>query len=60
MKLLFKLVGIFLIMGGSFLTMLGTLASLQGPNGMGAVLGCGVYIALGVSIVIINRKGYSW
>ena len=60
MKLLFKLVGVLLIMGGSFLTMLGILASLQGPNGMGAVIGGGIYIALGVSIVIINRKGYSW
>jgi hypothetical protein len=60
MKILFKLLGILLIGGGCFLTMLGTLASLQGPNGMGGVIGGGIYIALGVSIIVINRKGYSW
>ncbi len=60
MKLIFKLIGLLLILGGSAITLLGVLASLQGHEAVGGVLGGGIFIALGMSVIIINRKGYSW
>jgi hypothetical protein len=27
---------------------------------MGAVVGGGIFIALGIAVIIINRKGYTW
>ncbi len=60
MKLIFKLLGVAIILGGSCITLLGVLASLQGANTLGAVIGGGIFIALGISIIVMNKKGYSW
>jgi hypothetical protein len=60
MKLFFKLLGILFIIGGSFITMLGVLMSLQGKDAIGGVLGGGIFIALGISVIVMNKKGYSW
>lgn len=60
MKLLFKLVGIAYIVFGSGINMLGMLASLQGKDALGAVVGGGIFIAFGVSVIVMNKKGYSW
>jgi hypothetical protein len=60
MKILFKILGAVIIIGGSGITMLATLASLQGANTVGAVFGGGIFITLGISIFVMNKKGYSW
>ncbi len=60
MKVFFKLLGFLIIIIGCFINGLGILASLQGPIGMGGVIGGGIFIALGFAIIIINRKGYTW
>jgi hypothetical protein len=60
MKFLFKLLGIAIIFAGSIINALSILASLQGKDSIGASLGGGIFIALGVSIIVINRKGYAW
>jgi hypothetical protein len=60
MKLFFKLLGIVFIIIGCLVNALGILASMQGPNGMGGVVGGGIFIALGISVIVMNKKGYSW
>ena len=60
MKVFFKLLGGLFIIVGCAVNGLGILASLQGPIGMGGVVGGGIFIALGMSIIVMNRKGYSW
>lgn len=60
MKLFFKLVGVLFILVGCLVNSLGILASMQGPNGMGGVIGGGIFIALGISVVVMNKNGYSW
>jgi hypothetical protein len=60
MKLLFKLLGVVVIIAGSLINALGILSSLQGKEAVGGVIGGGIFIALGVSIIVMNKKGYSW
>ncbi len=59
-KIFFKLIGVVFILIGCVVTGFGILASLQGPYGLGGVIGGGLYMALGVSIIVMNKKGYSW
>ncbi len=60
MKLFFKSLGFIIVIVGCLINGLGILASMQGPLGMGAVVGGGIFIALGIVVIIINRKGYTW
>ncbi len=60
MKSFLKFIGFIFIILGCLANGLGILASLQGPIGMGAVVGGGIFIALGLSVIVINRKGYTW
>jgi hypothetical protein len=60
MKLFFKFLGFIIVIVGCLINGLGILASMQGPLGMGAVVGGGIFIALGIAVIIINRKGYTW
>lgn len=60
MKLFFKSLGFIIVIVGCLINGLGILASMQGPLGMGAVVGGGIFIALGIVIIIMNRKGYTW
>jgi hypothetical protein len=60
MKIFLKLVGTLLVIIGLGVTVLGILAALQGKDAVGGVLGGGIFIALGMTIILINRKGYSW
>lgn len=60
MKIIFKLIGIMFMCIGLCITALGSLASLQGKDALGGVVGGGIFIAFGVSLIILNRKGYSW
>jgi hypothetical protein len=60
MKLFFKLLGFVIVVIGCLVNSLGILASMQGQTGMGGVVGGGIFIALGIAIIVINRKGYTW
>lgn len=60
MKLFFKIVGFAIVIIGCLINGLGILASMQGPTGMGGVVGGGIFIALGLTVIVINRKGYTW
>lgn len=60
MKLFFKILGLIIIVIGCLINGLGILASMQGPMGTGAVIGGGIFIALGLAIILMNRKGYTW
>ena len=60
MKLFFKFLGFIIVIIGCLINGLGILASMQGQLGMGAVVGGGIFIALGIAVIIINRKGYTW
>jgi len=60
MRIFLKLLGVLFIIIGCLINGLGILASMQGPSGLGGVIGGGIFIALGFGIIIINKKGYSW
>lgn len=60
MKIILKLLGVVVILAGSLINGLGVLSSLQGKDALGATFGGGVFIALGISIIVMNKKGYSW
>jgi predicted exporter len=60
MKLFFKIIGFLFIFVGCLINGLGILASMQGPYGIGGVLGGGIFIALGIAVIVMNRKGYAW
>ena len=60
MKVFFKFLGFLIIIIGCLLNGLGILASMQGPKGMGGVVGGGIFIALGLAVIMMNKKGYTW
>ena len=60
MKLFFKLLGNVFVVIGSCINAFGIMLSFLGKDTMSAVIGGGIFIALGVSIIVMNKKGYSW
>ena len=61
MKLFFKILGISIIIVGCLVNCLSIFLSVvQGSQNMALVASGAVFIALGMSIVVVNKKGHTW
>ncbi|MEK7575556.1 MAG: hypothetical protein AAB491_00505 [Patescibacteria group bacterium] len=56
MKIFTNILYIISLLTGIVLTLLGAMASFEsGINGIGTVIGGGIFIALGITIFVLNR-----
>ncbi len=60
MKLLFKLIGVVFIGLGVLVNMVSVIAIFKGQETVAGVLAAALFVALGVAIIVINKKGYTW
>jgi len=61
MKLFFKVLGVAVVIIGCLVNALAIFLSVvQGSQNMALVVSGAVFIALGMSIIVVNKKGHTW